>query len=76
MLGYPPLTFDSERLPEADRSDFIREEFGRKVLRVEMEMPRDKPSHLRLGIGPSRRCAGIVDCQQFIGQQPWPIHAR
>ena len=49
MLGYPPLTFDSARLPEAGRIDFLREEFGRKVLRTELEIPPDQPSRLRLG---------------------------
>jgi AraC-like DNA-binding protein len=43
------LTFDSARVPEAGRLDFMREEFGRKILRTELDISPDQPFRLRLG---------------------------
>ena len=48
MKHHLPLIFDSGCLPPKDRLPFAREEFGRKVLQVELQSDSDGPFRFRL----------------------------
>jgi len=48
MFGHLPVVFDSAGLMEGDRFGFAREEYGRKALKVDLEVPRDTPFRLRM----------------------------
>ena len=48
MPAFLPLLFDSERLPARDRLAICREEFGRTVLRTELEFHGDRPLRFSL----------------------------
>jgi AraC-like DNA-binding protein len=48
MKHHLPLIFDSDRLPPKQRLPFVREEFGRKVLQVDLQTDSDGPFHCRL----------------------------
>ena len=48
MFGHLPVVFDSAGLAERDRFGFAREEYGRKALKVELEVSPDTPFCLRM----------------------------
>ena len=49
MFGHLPVAFDSASLAEGDRFGFAREEYGLKVLNVDLSVPAGTPFHLRMG---------------------------
>lgn len=48
MFGHLPVVFDSAGLAERDRRGFASEEYGRKALKVELEVSADTPFRLRM----------------------------
>ncbi len=48
MFGHLPVVFDSAALAERDRRGFASEEYGRKALKVELEVSPDTPFRLRM----------------------------
>jgi hypothetical protein len=45
------LRLSTSGLPERDRMPFWREEFGRKIVRIEIDPERDHPFDIRAGHG-------------------------
>lgn len=48
MFGHLPVVFDSASLAASDQLGFASEEYGRKALKVELEVPRDSRFRLRM----------------------------
>ncbi|MCB1486897.1 MAG: helix-turn-helix domain-containing protein [Bauldia sp.] len=48
LFGHLPVVFDSAGLAERDRLGFASEEYGRKALKVALEVPSDAPFRLKM----------------------------
>ena len=48
MFRRLPIVFDSSALTERDKFAYAREEYGRKALKVDLDVPKGGPFHLRM----------------------------